>query len=235
MPLDAYGVAIGTYVGFFRDPPDDVGKWYHGHIQIATPAGEYTSAVDVDTKTGTGVSVKTVAPLDAALFASVSALANGWHALPSDATSGALDYVRSALLLDKCPPTGWRLPPVTRLPGYRAYVESVWQRIRRMLCLALRKFRGWAESSGDAALTSLEQALAGSQRVYIFGQHYDNGLGVHDVHMNQGDPAGSQWWASNGPWQDGGVVLERADGTLAAWLVKFNSQSLSTDSQGHPV
>ncbi|HWL35597.1 MAG TPA: DUF2278 family protein [Frankiaceae bacterium] len=235
MPLNAYGVAIGTYVSFHRDPPDEVGKWYHGHIQIATPAGQYTSAIDVDTKTGVGVAVKTIAPLDAALFAPVSGLANGWHALASNATSGALDYVRSELLLDKCPPPDWRFTPVARLPWYHAWYDAVWQRIRRLLCLAFRKFRGWAKSSGDAALTSLEQSLVGCRRVYIFGEHYKNGLGVHDVHMNQGDPAGSQWWASNGIWQDGGVVVQRADGTLAAWLVKFNSQSLNTDSQGHPV
>jgi uncharacterized protein YukJ len=25
---------------------------------------------------------------------------------------------------------------------------------------------------------------------------------MHNVHQNQGDPAGSQWWPENGTWQD---------------------------------
>ena len=234
MPLERYGVAIGTFVRFYRDPPDSFGRWYHGHVDIATPAGQYTSALDVDTPTGVGVSVKTVAPLDAARFAPVRALPDGWHPLASTATSGALDYLRSELLLDRCPPPSWWEPTKSGWsPGGWWHTWRRW--LAQMICLAVRRFRGWARSSGDAALTSLEATLPGSRRVYIFGQHYRTGRGVHDVPMNQGDPAGSPWYASNGPWQDGAVIVERADGTLAAWLVRFNSQSLTTDAQGHPA
>jgi uncharacterized protein YukJ len=31
--------------------------------------------------------------------------------------------------------------------------------------------------------------------------------------MNQGDPAGSQWYASNGTWQDGAVACQSAPAT----------------------
>lgn len=231
MPLPDYGVAIGTYVSLTRDPPDAYGHWYHGHLNIATPEGAYTSALDVDTPGG-GVSVKTMAPLDPALFANVSALADGWHALASTPTSGALDYVRDELLLDRCPPVRWVFPPPGPWPWYRRFPYS----LQHLLCVLFRKFRHWNASTGDAALDLLQASLPGSHRVYIFGQHYHTGgLGVHDVHMNQGDPAGSQWYAGNGTWQDGGVVVERADGTLAAWLVRFNTQSLNTDANGNPI
>jgi hypothetical protein len=234
MPLADYGVAIGTYVSFYRDPPHAMGTWYHGHLQIMTPAGQYTSALDVDKPSG-GVSVKTMAPLDPALFSAVSALPDGWHPLASTPTSGALDYVRSELLLDRCPPPSWVRPFPSGTPWYRRVVLwPYW--FRHLICLLFRKFRHWTVSTGDNALDILVAALAGCHRVYIFGQHYqDGGLGVHDVHMNQGDPSGTQWWAENGTWQDGGVVVEKADGTLAAWLVRFNTQSLDTDANGHPV
>ena len=49
MPLPRYGVAIGTYVSFVRDPQDQYGRWYHGHLTIDTPGGQFQSALDVDT------------------------------------------------------------------------------------------------------------------------------------------------------------------------------------------
>jgi hypothetical protein len=234
MPLTAYGVAIGTFVEFHRDPPDNFGRFYHGHLTIQTPAGQFESAIDVDTPSGAGVSIKTIAPLDPALFATVRALADGWHPLASTGASGALDYVRGELLLDRCPPPSWTRPLRPPALLHRWWLDGL-DRLRHLLCVLFRRFRGWATSSGDAALTVLEGSLPGCRRVFLFGQHYDSGLGVHDVHMNQGDPAGSPWYASDGVWQDGGVVVENADGTLAAWLVRFNTQSLSTDAQGHPV
>jgi uncharacterized protein YukJ len=57
---------------------------------------------------------------------------------------------------------------------------------------------------------------------------------MHDIHMNQGDPPG-QFRALDGIWQDGGVVIERSDGTLVAFLVKFETQTLDTNDQGLPA
>lgn len=44
MPLTQYGVAIGTLVRFYRDPVDAFGRWYHGHVEVATPSGVWTKA-----------------------------------------------------------------------------------------------------------------------------------------------------------------------------------------------
>ena len=103
-----------------------------------------------------------------------------------------------------------------------------------LLCVLFRQYRGWIASTGDNALSALEQVLPNCKRIFIFGAHYTTGLGVHDVHMNQGDPAGSQWHNSDGIWQDGGVIVQQIDNSFVAWLVKFNSQSLNTDDNGHP-
>ena len=58
--------------------------------------------------------------------------------------------------------------------------------------------------------------------------------GMHDVHMNQGDPPG-QFQHLDGIWQDGGVLVERPNGNLAGFFVKFVTQTLNTNDQGLPA
>jgi len=242
-PLPAYGVAIGTYVSFARDPQDQYGRWYHGHLTIATPAGEYESALDVDTPEGVGVSYRLSYGLDPGAFETVAALPNGFHPLAPSSTSGALDYLRSGVFHDPAwppwlpaPPNAleWLSPPAqdTALTVY----EQVGTLVDRLIPLPLYlRHRPWVRSTGDNALSALETQLPGSLRVFIFGAPYTQGLGVHDVHMNQGDPAGSQWYPADGIWQDGCVLVERPDAKLFAWQVRFNSQAMTTDGAGHPI
>jgi hypothetical protein len=47
---DGYGVLIGTKSNYYRDPPDDYGRYYHGNLFIHAPAGDYHCAIDVDPK-----------------------------------------------------------------------------------------------------------------------------------------------------------------------------------------
>ena len=58
---------------------------------------------------------------------------------------------------------------------------------------------------------------------------------MHNVHQNQGDPAGSQWWSQNGIWQDGGVAVCGANGELKLFVSKFTTQASKTDASGHPA
>jgi hypothetical protein len=96
------------------------------------------------------------------------------------------------------------------------------------------RFFPWHSSDGDNALDALAPHVAAASRAYLFGQAFTTGLGVHDVHLNQGDPAGSQWYPTNGTWQDGAVMLEKPDGSVVVWQIKFNTQSMDTDEDGHP-
>lgn len=261
MPLPRYGVVIGTLERFYRDPPDQYGRWYHGHVEVATPSGVWTSALDVDTPTGVGISYRVSTKLDPAVLGPVRAMLPGYHPLGPDPSSGAIDYLRSPFLQDRLfittlaqppglprhvqplPPTlPPGAPPAPRpeptLPDslYEALLRLLrrvqgwlpgWERVR---------IRPWLRSDGDNALSALEAELTGTRKVYLFGERFrDGGMGVHDVHQNQGDPAGSQWWDQNGIWQDGAVAVERPDGTLFFWQVRFNSQATRTDSAGHPV
>ena len=101
MPMTSYGVAIGNLIRFFRDPPDHFCRWYHGHVEISTPSGIWTSALDVDTPTGLGISYRLSGDLLPADLGAVSSFPNGFHLLSATSTSGATDYLRSGFLQDK--------------------------------------------------------------------------------------------------------------------------------------
>src|SRR5215211_6332921 len=98
MPLTHYGVLLGTKVGYHRDPPDNFGKFYHGHIDVQTPGGLYNTAIDVDSNRP-GVSVQwRILPLRVTEWSPVFGLADGFHLLASNETTGAVDYYRDPRL-----------------------------------------------------------------------------------------------------------------------------------------
>lgn len=85
--------------------------------------------------------------------------------------------------------------------------------------------------------------------VYAFGQHWvDAGgadqyfpeikpsTGIHDIHMNQGNPAGG-YFADNGVWQDGGLLFYFGSrNRWAAVFTAFQSQAFHTDdTTGNPI
>jgi hypothetical protein len=261
MPLPRYGVAIGNLDRVFRDSPDQFGRWYHGHIDISTPSGIWTSALDVDTPTGVGVSYRISTNLHPDILGPVSSLPLGFHLLPSNASSGAIDYVRSEFLQDRL--LWWSFGPALGAPrriqplppplppgspprpqpklGWAGRLQeqlfrvAAWPSAHRLI-RPLYRMRPWIRSDGNNALLALEAVLVGTPKVYLFGDRFGaSDQGVHDVHQNQGDPAGSQWWDLNGIWQDGAVAVERPDGTLFVWQVRFNSQSPRTKASGHPI
>ena len=218
MPLnDGYGVVIGTKHNYYRDPPDNYGRYYHGNLEIATPGGIYKGAIDVDPKAmPDGIQCRSPR-LRSQDFTSILALANGWHALASNASSGALDYIRSGVLH---PPF---LISRVRFGGW----------LQRFFAW-LRWNPPWNSGTGIQALESLEAIITGGKRFFIFGEPFSHGLGVHSIHQNQGDPLGTPWAAENGIWQDGATIVEHEDGTLRAFLNKFKTQAFKTDDQGRP-
>lgn len=245
MPLDhGYGVAIGTFASFTREDPSDFGHWYHGKLRIDTPAGQYEAALDVDTPSGVGVSYRVVTGLSTASFPGIAAYADGFHPLVSTSSSGALDYVRSPQLRDGLvvQRVRWAIGAVSSRMKARAaepwgptFLDSVLGRFREWLPRTLRRRSfPWVASDGDNALDVLEPLVQDAARIYVFGEPYTTGLGVHNVHCNQGDPPG-QHQGEDGIWQDGLVLTQAAGGAITAWQVKFNTQSLHTDDHGLPV
>ncbi len=217
--MDRYGVLVGSLVSHHRDAPDEQGRWFHVNLVVHADGQTYRCAVDVDSKqSAVGVEWKTV-NLSGADLGPVDALTEGYHDLTRTPSSGAVDFVRSR----------WMRPS----PGcvFAVMPDAL---TRLLLALLGRRVPPWTKGSNLDAASALEPLLAGNPRVLVYGEPFTTGLGMHNVHQNQGDPAGSQWWAENGTWQDGLTVVRRSDGTLRAFLSKFTSQAYVTDNQGHP-
>jgi hypothetical protein len=217
-----YGVVIGTLDHFVRDPINDYGQYYHENVYVSTPAGSYHCAVDVDTKmTNDGIQWRVV-PLNAADLKGVDALDMGWHLLASNDTSGALDNIRT---------TAFHRPGCSIV---FVRFDPLFERLRSWFNIYTNP--PWSAGSSTDALNVYEPLLSGAQRLYIFGEPFTyGGLGVHNIHQNQGDPNGSTWWAENGIWQDGATIIQKNDGALVAFLTKFKTQASQTDNNGHPL
>ena len=221
MPLDhGYGVVNGTLLRYYRDPVNDYGQYFHGNVELQTPAGVYRCAIDVDSKMQANGVEWRVVELGNSDLKGVAALADGWHLLASTPASGALDYVRSSELRPKAGCVFVAFDPVL-------------EALRRALQGGLAP--PWKRGTSIEALSDLEPLLQNPKRLHVYGEPFTSGLGVHNIHQNQGDPAGSNWWAENGTWQDGATLVRRQDGTVAAFLNKFKTQSYKTDNSGHPV
>jgi uncharacterized protein YukJ len=75
-------------------------------------------------------------------------------------------------------------------------------------------------------------------RFYIFGEPFNSGLGVYNIHQNQGGPGGPIGGghdAENAIWQDGATIIEMAQDEFLGFLNKFKTQSFKTDDLGRPI
>ena len=218
--LPRYGVLSGTLTRTVRDTPDNQGRWYHVSLFVNAAGVEYRCAVDIDShQSNTGVEWRLV-NVSAADVAALLALAPGYHDLQHTASSGAWDYIRSPLFRVRLGCLFVMMPDaVTRL------LMQIFQALLNV----------WQRGDHVQASTALEGILAPGKRALVWGEPFTTGNGMHNIHQNQGDPAGSRWWNENGIWQDGGTLAEQPNGSWIAFINKFTSQSHRTDDQGHPL
>jgi uncharacterized protein YukJ len=90
-------------------------------------------------------------------------------------------------------------------------------------------------SLNDAVANLLNQALSDPNGViYAFGSYFadaDGVVGIHDIHMNQGNPPGP-FAKDNGSWQDGGIFIELPS-QAARWtalFIAFQTQTFTPSS-----
>jgi len=211
--LRDYGVVIGRY-----DHSDaHQGQWLHELLYVIANGTTYQAAVDVNEPTGI-FQYMLIPSLDRPLFQTVSSMPDGYHQLARNDSSGAMDYVRSPIIQQ----------PEGCLSIIYAFMNSLFGQHNKV----------WKDVTGDEAGHALVAMVTGSTRVYVFGAPYVDPNpypGMHDVHMNQGDPVDGPFHHLDGIWQDGCVVAETADGKLAGYFGKFATQSLRTDNNGNPI
>ncbi len=149
------------------------------------------------------------------ILAGLSSLAPGFTALPANvhSASNALDYLRSPLF-DW--PTGIEVPPTG--PGVNDDLQDT-------LITYLNSLKS---QNGDLFVFGAKFPEAGrppSPRP--IDKEFGTVQGVHDIHMNQGNPPGPHE-VDNGVFQDGGLIL-RFPNRFVGLFLRFQSQWLPTN------
>jgi uncharacterized protein YukJ len=213
MPIRNYSVLKGTptagKVAFDS-------KWKNPHYRLSVHAAGHTYEVDINIQSWDGQDVLYVIERPFSLPVEGTALedlAEGINRLDSVPGTLALDYVRERVgrlfMVNQSDMTDLPAPSKNGSNQTNPAVQVL-----------------------DATWTSPESAT-----VYAFGSMYsDPGgkQGLHDIHMNQGNPAG-EFDSENGAWQDGGLFVQSASGEWIALFIAFPTQSWMTDEQGDPV
>ncbi len=88
----------------------------------------------------------------------------------------------------------------------------------------------------DEVRPIIDRAISTDATVYIYGSHFNDGKGIHDIHMNQGNA--QSWAKDNGVYQDGAVIFQFGDHWEAVFI-GFASQAIHTedggDDAGQPI
>ena len=213
--IQAYGVVRGRPTQAKVAQP--AGDQPHYHVMVKTSDNHsFDVAINVESTDGTEV-----------LFRLINAFTpphpTGWLALPSGATTigeaGAtglgVDFIRQHLTTRA---------QMALLPIGKGHVNALNDALTDLATRAI------ADPSAEVfAFGQLYAAASGGKPNPVFGFSPD--LGVHDIHLNQGNPTGA-----NGTYQDGAFLVHFAsDGHWEAALLAFQSQSFTTNnSTGDP-
>ena len=211
MPIHQYSVLKGDPIS----GSINTASRPHYLIELDANGTQWQIAVNVESDTGQGTSAEVLYKIDSNWTppdrAALAALPAGITSLGGKDANPAIDYLRSRA-------NGQ--PLVTReemttlpLPGQTA-----------------------SENLQNALIQFLNQAIADKNgTIYAFGAQYTTGQCIHDIHMNQGNPAGDHS-QDNGIWQDGLLVFQMpSTPQWAAVYIAFQEQVWSTDDKGNAI
>jgi uncharacterized protein YukJ len=208
------------------------GSSAHYQITMQATGGPFTVAVNIQSVDGSEVLYTIEEEFTPPDLAGLQALPMGMTALKSEPGGLALDFVRSTVngqpMVTKA--------QMTLLPEMKAKVKAANAEDEMIQ-------RSRAKALENAVVTLLNMTIADKDGViYAFGSAYaDSGTvdGIHDIHMNQGNPVGGKnggFSGDNGVWQDGALFINLpSKGTWTAVFIAFQTESWTTDSAGNPV
>ncbi|KAM0820237.1 hypothetical protein AB5N19_06056 [Seiridium cardinale] len=206
MTITRYGVWRGTATKWEPTQQDND----HGHITFTDgKSDKLDCAVDVKSKdSDSRIVFWNVVSFDEShpLAAKLANISEGYQAITDHTSDGlGLDYLKGNLVNPK---QGRILP----------YEKS-----------------GANNDILDFLNPILNAAVSEKADMYLYGSQYDEGDGIHDIHMNQGD-VGS-FASENGVYQDGGIIFnfKSGSGDLSGWqgvFLAFATQAIQTDSKG---
>lgn len=140
----------------------------------------------------------------------------GFTPLRSNSTSGALDYLRGNL---------FQMDQMQVLPDVQDGHDND---LNDLFDFYIKK--AIREKATVYAFGALWKTKSAKSRDKYFPETPDQG--VHDIHMNQGNPANGGFAQDNGVWQDGGIMIHYpASGAWTAVFLRFQSQAVQTDDQ----
>jgi uncharacterized protein YukJ len=217
MPINNYGVVKGRAFDRKRATPQAQ------HFQILLNRGTHPKRVAINTQSATPPSQVLYFANDNYHHEITDALTNanlpdGFTAIKSQAGGLALDFVRRNLFDTKL---------MVPLPADNPVDKN---------------------DLNDRLDFFVQQAIQDpSAVIYAFGQQWvdtkidqyfpeiNPSTGIHDIHLNQGNPTGS-FYKDNGIWQDGGLLFHYVSrNRWAGVFTAFQSQTFFTDDRGNPT
>ncbi len=209
MPINQYSVLKGDPIS------GALNKAARPHYLIEVDAGgvQWQVAFNVQSDTGSGSGSEVLYKIDENWIppdaSALGSLPMGVTALAGLDKNPAIDYLRSRA--DGQPLVTRTQMTLLPVPGQAA-----------------------ARVLENAVIQFLNQAIADpGGTIYAFGALYTTGQGIHDIHMNQGNPAGDHS-GDNGIWQDGLLVFQMpSQNKWAAVYIAFQEQVWNTDGDGN--
>jgi uncharacterized protein YukJ len=223
MPLKDYGVLSGRLLEHQASKPRS------NHIQLLIDASgtRYRVPINVKSQDGSEVEYVLIDQFEHPMLEGVLRLPQAFTKLPPQPSGVALDLIRANLA---------RREDYQPLPDLKPGADNdLNDKIRLWLDRALRDKKALVYAFGERWIDSPNKP---PKNKYFEPEPH---TGVHDIHMNQGNPklpkSKKDFSASNGIWQDGGLLLHLpGESRWVALFMKFQSQSWHTDdATGHPL
>ncbi|MFT3924560.1 MAG: DUF2278 family protein [Myxococcales bacterium] len=223
MPLKNYGVLKGSVI----DRTLASGSNPHYQIHVVDDTTDYRIAVNVQSQDGSQVEYLVVSHFEHPISEGLRELERGYRKLTGSPNPLALDYIRSNV----ADPRSFIPLPMAAPGPDNDLNEKLDHFVQRAMSDEEAEIYAFGEKWGPE-----------NKKDKVFG--FLPGNGIHDIHMNQGNPSG-QFAGDNGVFQDGGLLFyfPSAKQWVAVFL-KFQTQSwhtndktgnvLSVDTSGPP-